>query len=155
MVLLFCGFTVVGSLFSHGGTKTLIDAVIIVVIILGGFLLTYNLVNSEKLLSAAFKTLTVSFVILCILAVWESFFYGISNRIIDRVSPDITQITSEKLLYLADNGIVFGMFVILIFPMLFAYITKRKSVKGIAMIASLCETVFYKKHKFRFCRPRH
>lgn len=138
MVLLFCGFTIMGSIFSHGGVQTFVDSVVTIVLILGGFLLTYNLVNSKKLLSAAFKTLTVSFIVLCIMAVWESVYYGISNRIIDRVSPNISRLAGEKVLFLADNGIIFGMFAILIFPMLFSYMIKRKSVKGIAMIASLC-----------------
>lgn len=141
MVLLFCGFTFIGGLFSHGGTETLIDSIITVILILGGFLLTYNLVNSEKLLSAASKTLTVSFIVLCIIGVWESVYYGISSRIIDSVSPNISQLAEERLLYIVDNGIVFGMFAILIFPMLFAYMSKRKSVKGIALIASLCVLV--------------
>ncbi len=138
MVLLFCGFTFTGGLFSHGGTETLIDSIITIIIILGGFLLTYNLVNSEKLLSASFKTLTVSFIVLCVTAVWESVYYGISNRIIDSVSQNALQLTEEKLLYIADNGAVFGMFAILIFPMLFAHMSKRKSAQGIALIVSLC-----------------
>ena len=138
MVLLFCGFTFMGGLFSHGGAETLLDSVFKIAIILGGFLLTYNLINSEKLLDAAFKTMTVSFIALCIMGVWESFFYGISNRIIDSVSPNIFNLSDERVLFLADNGIVFGMFAILIFPMLFAYISKQKSAKGIALIVSLC-----------------
>ncbi len=138
MVLLFCGFVFMGAFFSHGCLETLIDSVSTIVIILGGFMLTYNLINSEKLLSAAFKTLTFSFVLLCSMGVWEGVFYGISNRIIDKSTLDIARIAGDKIIYIADNGVVFGLFAILMFPMLFAYAVKRKSVKSAAALSILC-----------------
>ena len=138
MVILFCGFIVTGVLFSHCCTEILLESLYIIIIVLGGFFLTYNLLNSEKLLSAAFKAMTYSFLALCIMGIWESVYYGLSNRIMDRVNPGMTHLTEEKVLFLADNGIVFGMFAILIFPMLFAHMTKRRSVKGVALVLSLC-----------------
>ena len=140
MVLLFCGFILTAGTFSVGGMRTFIDSVITVVIILGGFLLTYNLINTPKMLSASLKTLTFSFLVLCMIGIWESVFYGISNRIIDSVSPNISQITEENILYLTDNGIIFGLFSVLIFPILFSYIVNRKSVKSASLMGILCIT---------------
>lgn len=138
MVLLFCGFVFMGAFFSHGCTETLFDTINTIVIILGGFLLTYNLVNSEKLLSAAFKTMRVSFILLCAMGVWEGVVYGISNRIIDKSTLDIARLAGDKIIYIADNGVVFGLFAILMFPMLFAYAARKKSVKSAASVAIIC-----------------
>ena len=48
--------------------------------------------------------------------------YGISNRIIDSVSPDISGIAGENIFYIADKGMVFGLFAVLVFPLLFLLI---------------------------------
>ncbi len=137
MVLLFCGFVLAAGAFSVGGMRAFTDSLLTVVIILGGFFLTYNLISTKKMLSATLKTLTISFLVLCLIGIWESVFYGISNRIIDSVNPNISQITEENVLYIADNGIIFGMFAVLIFPILFSYMTNRKSIKSMSMIAIL------------------
>ena len=137
MVMLFCGFIIVGGISSYGGFSTLADSLAAMVYIIGGFLLTYNLVNTEKLLSACLKTITASFMLLCIVGIWESVYNGISARIIDTFSPTISTITQENILYILDNGVVFGMFAVLIFPLIFAYIIKRRSFKGGAFISVL------------------
>ncbi len=137
MVMLFCGFIVLGGLFSYGGVKIFADSISAAIYILGGFLLTYNLINTEKLLSACMKAITASFLVLCLVGIWESVYNGISARIIDTFSPTISTITQENILYILDNGVVFGMFALLVFPMIFAYIIKRKSFKGAAAITVL------------------
>lgn len=138
MLLLFCGFVIVGGLFSYGGAETFIDSIMAVLLISGGFLLTYNLINTEKMLYACLRTITVSFLAICLIVIWESVYYGISARIIDNLSPDISSIADGKLLYIADNGIVFGMFAVFVLPLLFAYISNRKSVKGAMFFIGLC-----------------
>lgn len=137
MVMLFCGFVAVGGMFSFGGLKTFADSLSATVYILGGFLLTYNLVNTEKMLSACLKTITASFLVLCLVGIWESVYNGISARIIDSFSPTISSITKENILYILDNGVVFGMFALLVFPILSAYVLRRKSFQGMAAITVL------------------
>ena len=134
MVMLFCGFIAVGGLFTQGVANSFLDSVSAIVYILGGFLLTYNLVNTEKMLSACLKTITISFIILCLVGIWESVYNGISTRIIDSLSPAISDITRENMLYILDDGVVFGMFALLVFPLLSAYVVKRKSFRGAAFI---------------------
>ena len=138
MVLLFCAFILVAGAFSVGGVRTFIDSLFTVVIILGGFLLTYNLITTRKMLSACLKTLSISILALCLVGIWESVFFGISNRIIDSVSPNISQLTEENILYIADKGIIFGMFIVLIFPVLLSYISSRKSIKSMSMMTVFC-----------------
>ena len=138
MVLLFCAFILVAGAFSVGGVRTFIDSLFTVVIILGGFLLTYNLITTRKMLSACLKTLSISILALCLVGIWESVFFGISNRIIDSVSPNISQLTEENILYIADKGIIFGMFIVLIFPVLLSYISNRKSIKSMSMMTVFC-----------------
>jgi len=142
MVMLFCGFIAVGGAFSYGGAQTFADSISATVYILGGFLLTYNLINTEKLLSACFKAITASFIFLCLIGIWESVYNGISARIIDTISPTISTITQENMLYILDDGVVFGMFALLVFPILFSYVIKRKSFKGMAAITVLGVILF-------------
>lgn len=134
MVMLFCGFIAVGGLFTRGGTSSFLDSISAIVYILGGFLLTYNLVNTEKMLSACLKTISISFIILCLVGIWEGAYNGFSTRIIDSLSPVISDITKENMLYILDDGVVFGMFALLVFPLLSAYVVKRKSFRGAAFI---------------------
>lgn len=137
MVLLFCGFIIAGGFLSNGGIHTFLDGFLTVSLILGGFLLTYNLINTEKMIAACLKTLTASFLILCLFGIWDSFYNGISARIIDSVEPSITPLAEQNLIYIADSGAVFGLFAIILFPMLFAYMSKRKTVQGFFSVAIL------------------
>ena len=41
-----------------------------------------------------------------------------------------------------DNGWGFGIMAVLIFPLLFAYVTKQKSAKGVAALIICCIIVF-------------
>lgn len=130
MVLIFCGFILAGGFLSKGGMQTFLDGALTVFLILGGFFLTYNLINTEKMIAACLKTLTASFLLLCLVGIWDSIYNGVSARIIDSVDPSITPLTEQNMLYIADNGAVFGLFAIILFPMLCAYIAKRKTVQG-------------------------
>lgn len=134
MVMLFCGFIAVGGTFAGGGPRALADSLAAVIYILGGFVLTYNLVNTEKMLSACLKTVTASFLILCFVGIIESTYNGLSARIIDTFTPAISDITEENMLYILDDGVVFGMFALLVFPLFSAYIIKRKSFRGMAIV---------------------
>jgi hypothetical protein len=133
MVMLFCGFTVAAGMFSQGGAQTLIDSVSSAVIIMGGFFLTYNLIHTEKEVSIFTKTLLVSFVLQCLVGIWDGFYNGISRRIIDSVSSHTVDMSKADvdILYIADSGVVFGMFAILVFPLMFAFMARRKSAKGV------------------------
>ena len=131
MVLLFCGFILAGGFMSKGGIRTFFDGVLSVTLILGGFFLTFNLINTSKMLSACLKTLTASYVMLCFVGIWDGLYNGISARIIDSVDPSITPLAEQSVLYIADSGAVFGIFAVLLFPMLLAHVSRRKRVQGI------------------------
>ncbi len=141
MVMIFCGFVIISGSFSAGGMKTFSDSCETIVYIIGGFLITYNLVKTEKTLSACTKAITVSFLVLCLIGIWESVYNGLSARIIDSVNPTMAPIADEKILYILDDGFVFGMFAVFVFPMLFAYMSKRKSAQGVALVMVLCVIV--------------
>ena len=130
MVMIFCGFIAVGGMFSRGGATAILDSIAAIVYILGGFVLTYNLVNTAKMLSACLKTICLSFILLCLTAIWEGAYNGFSERIIDSLNPTISTITEENMLYLLDDGVVFGMFALLVFPLLSAYVIKCKTFRG-------------------------
>lgn len=138
MVLIFCAFIIAAALFSAGGARTLADSVSTVIMIMGGFFLTYNLICSRELLSLCVKTLSISFVILSFVGLWNGFYNGISDRIMDDFSQKIAPIADNNLLYLADSGAIFGMFAVLIFPILMSHMTNRKKAVDIAVSAVFC-----------------
>ena len=140
IIILFCGFVLVGGFSPHGGIQTFFESLSVVILILGGFLITYNTINSKELLSSCLKTLTVSFLMLCMVGIWESVYNGISKRIIDSISPSISSLNEDNILYILDDGVVFGMFAVFVFPLLFAYLTNRKNVKSTVAIC-LCGMV--------------
>jgi hypothetical protein len=133
MVMLFCGFTVAAGMFSQGGIQTFADSLSSAVIIMGGFFLTYNLIHGEKEISIFTKTLFVSFILQCLVGIWDAFYNGISNRIIDSVSSHTVDMskTDVDIFYIADSGVVFGMFAILVFPLVFNFMARKKSAKSV------------------------
>ncbi len=131
MILLLCGFMIIGGSFTEGGSDTFWKSVSTAVIIFGGYVLSYYLFTTEKLLRACTKTLMASFLLLCFIGIWEGGYYGISARIIDSVGSDMASITANNLLNVSDNSAIFGMLAVLIFPLLFTYIAKQKSVQRI------------------------
>lgn len=147
-LILFCLFVVVGSAFSRGGLITIRESVTSVVIVLGGFFLTYNLARTEKRLDTCLKSLVVIFMIICLFGLWgllyNGFFQGAFYSIRDTVAP----IFDDNLLYIADSATIFGVFAVLCIPLLVLYFTKQKNAKNkaimlIAIMTAIIVTFIY------------
>ncbi len=135
IVIIFCGFIFIGGIGSGGGFETFLDSLSTIMLIFGGLFLTYNLINSEKLLSICSRTLIVSFLLICFVGIWDSVYNGISDRVADSLmGQSLVNMAQPELLYIADRGVVFGMFAILMFPMVLSYITKQNNIQGVCAV---------------------
>ena len=130
MAFLFCGFLFAASLFTAGGAMITWNAISEIIIIVGGFFLTCNLITSRKRIDICTKTLTSVLVICATIGIWDGFYNGISHRISDSVSEQLFNISNVDVMAVLEGGVVFGIMAVLAFPILFAYVAKHKTVKG-------------------------
>ena len=137
VAIVFCGFMIVASLFASGGVETIVDALISVVIVFGGFFITHNLIRGEKRLFACTKILAASFIVLCVLGVWNVFFDGVSDKAMYSMKEYIQPIFEGQNLYIADSAQVFSVLAILVTPVVISYAARQKSAKGVAAIIGL------------------
>ena len=130
LVCVFCGFILISGLLSGGGAKTAYDSILAVVIILGAFLTTFNLMKGNRLLGSCIRVIAVSFSILAILGVWNVFYEGIVDGVTYSIREYVQPIFEGDNLYIVDNASVFSVLAILSFPMLFCLTARQKTVKN-------------------------
>jgi hypothetical protein len=133
MVFIFCGFMIVASIFSDGGAQTVWDTLYSVVIILGGFFMTYNLIRERKRLNACVKIMTVSFFILASVGIWNVFYDAIADGFIYSIHEYARPIFVEQSLNMPDTAEVYGVLAVIVTPMLFAYMSKERSIRGVTL----------------------
>ena len=131
---IFCGFVLVASILTRGGIHTLKDGLLAVTIIIGGFFLTFNLIKGEKRISACAKILAGAFTVLCLSGVWSVFFDGISDGVMYVMKDYIQPIMHGNNLYIVDSAEVFGVMAVLISLLIFAYMARQKSARGVAAV---------------------
>ncbi len=135
MAALFCAFIFAASLFTAGGAQVTWDAISFVLIIGGGFFLTFNLITSKKAIGICTKTLTVVLVAYSVVGIWNGFYNGILHRISDPVSEQLSDISENvNVLAIFSVGEVFGIMAVLVFPIIFAYALRQKSAKGVSLM---------------------
>lgn len=130
MVIIFCGFIFASSIFSAGGISALEDSFFAVIIIIGAFFMSYNLMRGNRLLRSFVSILGSSFVILAFIGVVSVFYNGIVDGVTYSVREYVQPILEGQNLYIVDNSSVFSVLAVLSFPILFAFMAKRKSVRG-------------------------
>lgn len=140
MLFMFCGFILAAGAFSIGGAETFGDAVTAVILILGGFFVTSNLIHSKKSLGICTKALAVSLVVLSLVGLIDAYYSGISQKIIETVGTDLASIAEKNFIFPVDSAEVFGMMTVLVYPLLFAYTAKQKTVKGAVAVIILAVT---------------
>jgi len=143
MVFLFCSFIFAGSIFTLGGVTVLNDAISYVIMTAGGFFLTYNLISSKKGIKICVKTLMSLLIICSIIGIWDGFYNGIEHRMSDPVSEHLSNLSHVDVMTVLDGGEAFGILAVMVFPIIFAYATSKKSVKGVVtmVIASMITLV--------------
>ncbi len=128
--LIFCAFVFVTSIFSKGGSASILDGLISVIIIFGGFFLTYNLVKGQKRLDTCMGILLLSFVLICISGLWNVFYNAIGDGATYSISESVRPIFEYNVLYISDSASVFGVMSVMLFPFVLAYMAGQKSFKG-------------------------
>lgn len=134
MALLFCSFILAASIFTAGGATVFLDALVYVIIIIGGFFLTHNLITSQKGITICTRILAIMLLIYSLIGIGDAFYNGISHRLTDNMSQQISYMSKIDVTTLFGGGWVFGMLAVLAFPLIFVYATKRKSAKGFAIV---------------------
>lgn len=128
----FCIFIILASSFTTGGWHTFADGVYAVILVIGGFYITYNLMRNEKKLNTCLKALIVSFGILVFMGAFDMVLSMVEDTIRHSQSS-ISYMISEKIFYIADSASNFGIIACLIFPMLFCNACAKKSISGITL----------------------
>lgn len=135
LMFIFCGFMLAGSIFSPGGFSALMDAMFSVLIIIGGFLLTYNLICARKHLEACSKILIVAFTAVCVFGIWNLIYNQISVGFIYSIRESVSPILNENnIIYIADKASVFSAMSVLIFPLFLSYTARQKKFKNVALM---------------------
>ena len=150
ILVIFCGFIIAASMFTAGGMVTFLDSLKTVLVIAGGFFLTYNLTKGERRLEVCTKLLTVSFVALCASGLWYIFYQGILDGVVYSMHEEIRPIfeSNDNIFYLEDTASVFSVLAVLVFPLLYLYIARSKSVRqfvflNIVMVMCACAAFAY------------
>jgi hypothetical protein len=138
----FCGFILIAGTFSHGGVVTFKDSLVSVIVILGGFFLSYNLVRGEKRLNSFIRILTVSFLALSVAGLWNMFYNGIADGVMYSIREDVSPIFENNIIYIADSAEVFGVLAVLTAPLVFSYAAKCKNAKSFAVVLILMAVTF-------------
>ena len=131
IVFIFCGFILVSSAFSGGGLQTVLDSLYTVVVILGGFFMTYNLIRDRKRLNACVKIMTVSYCILAVVGVWNVLYDAIADGFIHSIHEYARPIFEGQSINIADSAEVYGVLAVIITPLLLAYMSKPRSISGV------------------------
>lgn len=146
MILIFCGFILVASLFSPGGYQSLLEAVFVVIVILGGFFTTYNLMSSERLLNACVRIIAVSFSILALVGLWNVIYDAVVDGVMYSMREYVQPIFEGNNIYIADSAEVFGVFAVIAFPLVFSRLARSKNapqaVWSLIFLALLMAAVF-------------
>lgn len=132
MLSLLCIFMLLVSFFSTGGIATAIEAVYTVIILFGGFFVTYNLVKSERRLEMCTRALTWSFGMLVVAGLLDLFYNGIGALLINSSWTDIGAIVSKRVFYIAESASTFGVVAALLCPLVFSRSISRKSIIGVS-----------------------
>lgn len=128
----FCVFMLLASCFSAGGWFTFFTGVYAVILVVGGFYITYNLMRNEKKLNTCLKALMVSFIILVLMGAWDIVLSGFEDKI-SHSWQGLSSMVSEKIFYIADSASNFGIIACLICPILFCDACSKKSISRIAL----------------------
>ncbi len=137
----FCIFMIFASSFTAGGWQTFANGIYAVVLIIGGFYITYNLMRNEKKLNTCLKALMISFGILIFMGMFDMVLSVVEDTI-KHYQNGISYMISQKIFYIADSASNFGIIACLICPMLFCNACAKKSISGITLsLVGFCAAI--------------
>ena len=136
-VAFFCGFVLISGMFSPLGALGMLKSVYAALIIFCGFFITYNLMRSEDKLLACTKTLTVAFLGVCLIGLWNVFYDGVVDGVIYSIGEYVEPILGEQSIGFYESSDIFGVLAVLVFPLLLSYTANKKSVCGVVFMLIL------------------
>lgn len=135
-LLIFCGFILAASLGSAGGVQGFLDSLMAVILIFCGFFLTYNMTRGKKRLEMTTRLFGISFIVICILGLWDVFHNRVAEGFVYSVHDGIKPLveSGETPFGIADGASVFSVLAVMVFPILFLYVAKSATFKRIAAL---------------------
>lgn len=130
LVLLLCCFILVAGIFSFSGMDTIVQSINTALIIAGGFFLTYDVIRGKERINTAVKILLSSFAIITLSGIWNMFYNAVVERNIYSLRDEVAPIFENNVIYIADSATVFSSLSVLLVPLLFANVSRRKNFKG-------------------------
>ena len=129
-VLLFCFFLIASGIHSNGGSEAIKETISAIVLIMGGFFLTYNLIKGKSRLEVCTKILLVSYAVICLFGIWNVFYNAIVEHNIYSIREEVSPIFENNVIFIADDFSVFSALSVLLTPLLVGKIARAKSFKG-------------------------
>lgn len=123
LAILFFGILIlISSIFSAGGNSSVYSAIMSVVLLLGYFLLV-NLMNTERWIKRCIFTLITSSVVVAIIGIFEFIFGGESGRWLDQ---SFYGIIKTRVVSLFGNPNILSVFLVMTFPFVLALALRAK-----------------------------
>lgn len=144
----FCAFVFVSSCFSKGGIRTALDGLYAIIVIIGGFYVTYNLMKSEQKARTCVRCLMISFGILVFMGIWDIIYGdGVTNVILQSFES-VGSLISERIFYIADSATNFGIIACFVCPIIFCEAFSKKSISRLVLslvcfAAAIATTLVY------------
>lgn len=153
ILFFFCALLLISSCGAVGGIKTFASAVYAVLMIIGGFYVTYNLIKSEKKLKTLIRCITVSLGILVLMGIWDIGYNGGVYNVIKNSLGEISEAVPHGTFYFSSIASTFGIMTCAFCPVLFCEAISRKSVSGMAvsflwLVASVAVSVIYCSYEY-------
>lgn len=133
ILFFFCMLLLIPSCFSSGGIGSFIEAVYTVILLFGAFYITYNLMRTEEKLRVCMRCITVSFMVLVAMGIWDVVYNGGFGSVIETSLGELGATVSDGRFYIYRGATGLGIIACFVCPILFCDSFAKKSISGIAV----------------------
>lgn len=133
ILFFFCMLMLIPSCFSSGGVESFIEALYMIILLFGAFYITYNLMRTEKKLRVCMRCITVSFMVLVAMGIWDVVYNGGFGSVIETSLGELGVTVSSGGLYIYRGATGLGIIACFVCPILFCNSFAKKSISGIAV----------------------
>lgn len=134
MVILYCVSMIISSSFSPMGTKTLLNAISVAIIVSGGYFLGANLTKKTSIRRVCIKILTISLVVLAILQFWNVYYTSISSGLEYSLNFNYLSMIDDAGINVTYNLQIPGLLAAMLSPLLIAECFRQKRVYKVVTV---------------------
>lgn len=148
ILFFFCLLLIIPSCFSSGGAESFFEALYTVLLLYGAFYITYNLMMTEEKLRVCMRCITVSFMVLVAMGIWDVVYNGGFGSVIESSLGELGATVSDGRFYIYRGATGLGIIACFVCPILFCDSFAKKRISGIAVsllgfVASVAMAVVY------------